>query len=271
MEGFDRFLHIYSYIVPVIDIGVMAFLLYKAIDFIAKTNSIQIVRSALIIFIAYLIALVLKLNTVLWLMRIIAPFCIIAFAVIFQPEIRKLFLRIGQNKWFSFGNRSKETYVDSVLTAADILSKKRRGMLVVFLRHTKLDDVMKTGTKLNADLTSGLLVTIFGHDTPLHDGACFIQGGKVLAAGCFLPLSEDFTIKKTFGTRHRAALGLSESSDAVVLVVSEETGALSLSYDSKLSYDLSSEEIRKILENLLDITSESKNLEDKIDEQKSVN
>jgi diadenylate cyclase len=112
-------------------------------------------------------------------------------------------------------------------------------------------------------------MTIFGKDTSLHDGAVFIQGGKLVAAGCFLPMSENYTIKKTFGTRHRAALGLSEVSDAVVLVVSEETGALSLAYDSKLNYDLSLEEVRKILENLLEITSEAQVLEDTVDEHKT--
>ena len=149
-----------------------------------------------------------------------------------------------------------------------MLSKQKRGMLAVFMRHTKMDDILQSGTKLNADLSSSLLVTIFGMDTPLHDGACFIQGGKLIAAGCFLPLSEQYDIKKTFGTRHRAALGLSEISDAVVLVVSEETGAMSLAYDSKLHYDLSATEITKILENLLEITPESYNMEDTIDEHK---
>ena len=119
-------------------------------------------------------------------------------------------------------------------------------------------------------MSSSLLVTIFGKDTPLHDGACFIQGGKLLSAGCFLPVSEDYNIKKTFGTRHRAALGLSEVSDAVVLVVSEETGAISLAYDSKLNYDLKLPEITKILENLLEITPEAQILEDTIDESKAI-
>lgn len=270
MDAFDKFLNIYSYISPVLDIGILTFLLYKVIDFISKTNSIQIVRSGLIILIAYLIAYILQLKTVLWLMKILAPVFLIAFAVIFQPEIRKFFLRIGQNKWFSFGNRSKNTYIDAVLTAAEILSNQRRGMLVVFVRNTQLTDKMQTGTYLNADLSSSLLVTIFGHDTPLHDGACFIQGKKILAAGCFLDLSNDFTIRKTFGTRHRAALGLAEATDAVVLVVSEETGALSLAYDSKLNYDLTTDEVRKTLENLLDITADSKNVEVS-DEKQSVN
>ena len=138
------------------------------------------------------------------------------------------------------------------------------------MRHTKLDDLIQSGTKLNADLSSSLLVTIFGMDTPLHDGACLIQGGKVIAAGCFLPLSEQYDIKKTFGTRHRAALGLSEVSDAVVLVVSEESGALSLAYDSKLHYDLSVKDLTKILENLLEIKPENYDMEDTIDEHKKV-
>ena len=270
MNNLSKFLYIYDYIVPVIDIALLAFLLYKAYAFMAKTNSIQILKSALIVLIAYGVAVICKLSTILWILKIIAPGLVVAFAVIFQPEIRKLFLRIGQNQWFAFGSRSKDTYIDSVLMAAEMLSNQKRGMLVCFMRHTKLENILQTGTKLNADLSSGLLVTIFGHDTPLHDGASFIQGNKVVAAGCFLPLSEDFNIKKTFGTRHRAALGLSEVSDAVVLVVSEETGALSLAYDSKLNYDLTVDEVRKTLENLLVITSDAKNSEDVIDENQSV-
>ena len=206
----------------------------------------------------------------LWILSVILPVLIVSFAIIFQPEIRKIFLKLGQSQWFAFGSRSKHSYVDSVLIAADMLSKQKRGMLAVFLRHTKHEDIIQTGTKLNADLSSSLLVTIFGMDTPLHDGACFIQGGKLISAGCFLPLSEQYDIKKTFGTRHRAALGLSEISDAVVLVVSEESGALSLAYDSKLHYDLSVKEITKILENLLEITPEAFNMEDTIDEQKKI-
>lgn len=270
MEIFNKLLYIYDFVRPVLDIAVLTYLLYKAYDFMTKSNSIQILKSAVIVLLAYAIAVILKLNTLLWLLRIIAPGLVIAFAVIFQPEIRKLFLRIGQSRWFAFGSRSKHTYVDSVLTAAEMLSKERRGMLAVFLRHTKLDNYMQSGTRLNADLSSSLLVTIFGKDTPLHDGACFIQGGKLISAGCFLPLSEDYNIKKTFGTRHRAGLGLSEVSDAVVLIVSEETGAISLAYDSKLNYDLTISELTKVLEKLLELPPEAKNIEDTIDESKPV-
>ena len=271
MLGLDRFLYIYDFIRPFLDISIMTIILYKAYEFISKTNGIQMIKAFVIVAIAYGLAVLLDLKTLLWLLNIIMPGLVVVFALVFQPEIRKLFLRIGQNAWFAFGSRSKHTYVDAVLIAAEMLSSQKRGMLAVFMRHTKMDDIMQTGTILNADLSSSLLMTIFGKDTTLHDGACFIQGGKLVAAGCFLPVSENYTIKKTFGTRHRAALGLSEQSDAVILVVSEETGALSLAYDSKLNYDLSSSEVRKLLESLLEITSENQVLEDTIDEQKTIN
>lgn len=271
MSGFDKLLYLYDFIRPLLDIVALTFILYKAYDFISKTNGVQMLKSLFILAIAYGVAVLLRLQTLLWLLNIIAPALVIAFALIFQPEIRKLFIRIGQNGWFAFGSRSKHTYVDAVLIAADMLSKQRRGMLAVFLRHTQMENIIQTGTRLNADLSSSLLMTIFGKDTSLHDGACFIQGDKLIAAGCFLPTSDNYTIKKTFGTRHRAALGLSEVSDAVVLVVSEETGALSLAYDAKLNYDLSLSEVRKVLENLLEITPEQQVMEDTIDEHKTVN
>lgn len=270
MKSIDSIVTIYNYLRPVLDIGFLTFILYRAYQVMVKTNSIQIIKAAVIVAVSYAVALLLKLDTLLWIFRMIAPVLFVGFAIVFQPEVRKLFLRLGQNQWFAFGNRSKHTYVDSVLIAAEMLSKQKRGMLAVFLRHTKVDDILQSGTKLNADLSSNLLVTIFGMDTPLHDGACLLQGGKVVAAGCFLPLSEQYDIKKTFGTRHRAALGLSEVSDAVVLVVSEETGAMSLAYDSKLHYDLSVKDLTKILEELLEITPDSFNMEDTIDEHKKV-
>lgn len=268
MKSIDNFLAIYSHISPILDIGILAFILYKAYEVIVRTNSLQIIKAGVLVLVFYIVAILLKLETLLWIFKLMAPLLVVSFAIVFQPELRKMFLKLGQNQWFAFGNRSKHTYVDSVLIAAEMLSKQKRGMLAVFLRHTKHEDIILTGTTLNADVSSSLLVTIFGLDTPLHDGACFIQGGKIVSAGCFLPLSEQYDIRKTFGTRHRAALGLSEISDSVILVVSEESGALSLAYDSKLHYDLTVPEITKILENLLDISPESYNMEDTIDEHK---
>lgn len=251
----DKLLNIYNLIRPVIDIGFLTFILYKAYKVIIQTEGMQLIRGIIVLVVAYAVALFLNLSTLLWLLKAIAPGLVISVAIIFQPELRKLFLKLGQGNWFKLGSRAKHIYVDSVLTAADMLSKQKRGMLVVFARKTALKDIIETGTVLNAELSSSLLVTIFGHDTPMHDGASIIQAGKVVAAGCFLPLSEQYDIKKTFGTRHRAALGLSESTDAVVLVVSEESGAISLAYDSKLHYDLSSEQLHRILEKELDLSN----------------
>ncbi len=270
MLAAERLWTVYNAVRPFLDIAILAFVLYKAYQIIISTNSIQILRGIVIIGVAYMTARILHLETLHWILSSLAPGFFVVFAVVFQPEIRKMFLRLGQKEWFSFGNRSRHSYVDSVLIAAEILSKQKRGMLAVFVRHTKLDDISKTGTRINADLSSSLLVTIFGHDTPLHDGACIIQGGKVVAAGCFLPLSEQYDIKKTFGTRHRASLGLAETTDAVVLVVSEETGAISLSYDSRLHYNLSMKELTESLVYLLDVTSDQYKLEDTVDEYKTV-
>ena len=270
MNQFETLIKIYDFIRPVLDIGIITFLLYKAYQLITKTNAIQLIRAAVVVVLSYAVAVILQLRTLLWIFSVIAPGLMMAFAIVFQPELRKVFLKLGQAEWFTFGSRAKHSYVDSVLIAAEMLSKQKRGMLAVFMRRTKLDNILSTGTRLNADLSSSLLVTIFGHNTPLHDGACFIQGGKILAAGCFLPVSEQYDIKNTFGTRHRAALGLCEVSDCVVLVVSEETGAYSLAYDSKLHYDLTMDQVTRILERQLDITPDQQIIEDTIDEHKPI-
>lgn len=270
MNQFETLIKIYDFIRPMLDIGIITFLLYKAYQLITKTNAIQLIRAAVVVVLSYAVAVILQLRTLLWIFSVIAPGLMMAFAIVFQPELRKVFLKLGQAEWFTFGSRAKHSYVDSVLIAAEMLSKQKRGMLAVFMRRTKLDNILSTGTRLNADLSSSLLVTIFGHNTPLHDGACFIQGGKILAAGCFLPVSEQYDIKKTFGTRHRAALGLCEVSDCVVLVVSEETGAYSLAYDSKLHYDLTMDQVTRILERQLDITPDQQIIEDTIDEHKPI-
>ncbi len=243
----------YSSIQPFLDITILAILLYMGYSVLVKTQAVQLLKGTVSLLVIYAMAYILRLNTLLWILNILAPGILIGVAIVFQPELRKIFLRIGQSDWLRIGTRSKHSHLDSVLTSADILSNRRRGMLAVFVRRNALKDIIDTGTRLNAELSSSLLVSIFGHDTPLHDGAVVIQGGRILAAGCFLPLSEQQDIRKSFGTRHRAALGLSEETDAVIMIVSEETGAISLAYDSKLYYDLTQAERIRQLESLLDL------------------
>ncbi|MCR4821431.1 MAG: diadenylate cyclase CdaA [Treponema sp.] len=269
MNAFNGLVTVWNFIRPVIDVGLMTFLLYKAYQIIVKTNAMQIIKAGIMVALFYAFAFLLNLSTLLWIMNKLAPGFAIAFAIIFQPELRKVFLKIGQKDFFSLGNRrGRHTSLDTVVIAAETLSQMKKGMLVVFPRHTHLDGIVETGTVLNADVSSALLVTIFGHETPLHDAACIVKDGKIYAAGCFLPLSEQYDIKKSFGTRHRAALGLCETTDAVVLVVSEESGAISLAYDSRLHYDLKPAVVVQTLEKLL-VADKKTIIEDTIDENKA--
>lgn len=267
----EGFLGVYWALEPVVDILVTTGILYAAYQIIVKTNAMQIVRAGFLILIVYVLAYVLRLNVLVWILGKVAPALAVGLAIVFQPEIRKLILKLGQFDWRPFAQRSKHTYADAVVIAAETLSKKKKGMLVVFQRGTKLDNYIESGTMLNADISSALLVTIFSFETPLHDAACIVDNGKIIAAGCFLPLSERFDIKKTFGTRHRAAIGMSEQTDAVVLIVSEETGAMSIACDSTFYYDLTTEQLSATLNKLLDMSEKNKTIENTIDESISVN
>jgi diadenylate cyclase len=227
-------------------------LLYKAYDLLVKTQAMQLVKGVGLLALVYGIAFLFKLTTLLWIISAIIPGVVVAIAIVFQPEMRKIFMRLGQGDFFRPDNKPRIGQLEAVVTAAEILSEQRRGMLVVFPRRTNIKSIIDTGTRLNADISSSLIVTIFVFDGPLHDGAMIIQNGRIAAAGCFLPLSEQQDIRKSFGTRHRASLGMSEQSDAVVLVVSEETGAISRAFDGNLYYDLSSLEITRKLKEFLD-------------------
>ncbi|MDR0877116.1 MAG: diadenylate cyclase CdaA [Treponema sp.] len=252
MEWFQRVTSIYDFVRPVLDVAILAFLLYKVYDLLVKTQAVQLVKGAGFLVLIYGIAFLLKLTTLQWILTILAPGLFIAVAIVFQPELRKIIIRLGQGDLFRPDNKPRIGQLESVVTAAEILAQQKRGMLVVFPRKINIKNIIDTGTRMNADISSSLIVTVFEFDGPLHDGAMVIQNGRIAAAGCFLPLSEQQDIRKSFGTRHRASLGMSEQSDAVVLVVSEETGAISLAYDSKLYYDLSPIEITRKLREFLD-------------------
>lgn len=252
MEWLQQAASIYNWIRPVVDIAILALLLYKGYDLLVKTQAVQLIKGAGFLSLVYAIAYFLKLTTLQWILNLLAPGLFIAIAIVFQPELRKIIMRLGQGEWFQLDSKPRLGQLESVVTAAEILAEQKRGALVVFPRRVGIKNIIDTGTRINADLASSLVITIFAYDGPLHDGAMVIQNGRILAAGCILPLSEQQDIRKSFGTRHRAALGLSEETDAVVLVVSEETGALSLAYDSKLYYDLSAVAVQKKLRGLLD-------------------
>jgi diadenylate cyclase len=252
MEWFQRLTAVFNIIRPALDVAILAFLLYKAYDLLVKTQAAQLVKGAGFLALFYGIAYLFKLDTLRWLLSILAPGLFIAIAIVFQPELRKIFIRLGQGELFRPDSKPRIGQLEAVITAAEILSQERRGALVVFPRRINLRSIVETGTRINGEISSSLIVAIFEFDGPLHDGAMVIQNGRITAAGCFLPLSDQQDIRKSFGTRHRAALGMSEQSDAVILVVSEETGAISLAVDGNLHYDLSPIEVQRKLRDLLD-------------------
>lgn len=240
-------------ILPALDVLLLAFIIYRGYQILVQTRAVQLVKGAVFMGLTYAAAFFLNLRTLLWLLNLLAPSLVIALAIIFQPELRKIFTRIGQGRFLQFTGRRGGLPVDAVLSTLQLLSYRRRGALIVLERTVGLKNVIETGTILNAEISSPLLLSIFGHDTPLHDGAVIVEGNEIVAAGCFLPLSEQQDIRRSFGTRHRAALGIAEETDSVVLVVSEETGAMSLAYDARLYYDLTVEEMKRKLRDLIHV------------------
>jgi len=252
-------------VLPTLDVLLLSFLIYRGYQILVQTRAVQLVRGALLLGLLYAISFFLNLRTLLWLINLLAPSLVIGIAIIFQPELRKIFTRIGQGRWLHFASGSRPQQIDAVISAVQHLSYRQRGALIVFARTVGQKGIIETGTVIDAEVSSALITTVFSHDTALHDGAVVIESGRLASAGCFLPLSEQTDVRRSFGTRHRAALGLAEESDAVVVIVSEETGAVSLAYDANLYYDLTLEEIREQLEQLLESPSAVKPVREEVE------
>lgn len=236
-----------------LEIAILTFAFYRFYMAISDTKATQVIGIILVIGFVFFLSKALQLDVIITLMKaLLVPFAMM-LVVFYHPELRRALSSsmISKKRFFRIGNQNSGEQIDSILNACNILVEKKRGALIVFPRHTDIKPILDSGTRLNADLSSALILTIFDHDTPLHDGACVVQGGKITYASCYLPLSENHNIKATFGTRHRAALGLTESSDAVVIVVSEENGAISLAYNANINYNLEPEQIKDILMKLL--------------------
>jgi diadenylate cyclase len=245
-----------DYVLPALDILLLAFLIYRTYRILVQTRAIQLIKGALFMGLVYLAAFLLRLATVRWVLNLLVPGLVIGMAIIFQPELRRIFTRLGQGDWLRLRPRARTRRLEAVLNAMEILATKRCGALIVFSRNIGLSTIVETGTRLNAELSSSLLLNLFAPNTPLHDGAVVIQEDRVVAAGCFLPLSEQPDVRRPSGARHRAALGLAEETDALILVVSEETGSLSLAYNANMLYDLSLEEMGRRLRRLLELPGE---------------
>lgn len=232
-----------------VQIMVLAWLLYRVYIAIAQTKATQMLMFVIYYAVAFIISFVLQLSFFLRLFRLLTIPLLLFLCVLYHPELRRAFsgMFLNRSRFFRMGGQTTGEQLDSILNACTMLVTAKRGALIVFPRHIDIKQIIDSGTKLNADLSTSLILTVFDHDTPLHDGALIVQAGRIVAASCYLPLSDQTGIKATFGTRHRAALGLAEQSDAVILVVSEETGAISLAYNANIYYNLEPEVIKKVL------------------------
>lgn len=217
----------------IIDIAVMSFIIYKAICYLRETRAGQLIKGIIIIILLYFIANWWELATLKWVLSRVVDSLIIVAAVIFQPELRRVLERVGRTKFghsniFDEKDNALADCIDRVCKAAGIMQDKKIGALIVFERDTQLGEIINTGTVIDATPSVSVINNIFFPKSPLHDGAMIIREGRVYAAGCILPLTQQDNINYQLGTRHRAAIGMTENSDAVVLVVSEETGIISI-------------------------------------------
>ncbi|WP_258394138.1 diadenylate cyclase CdaA [Halanaerobium saccharolyticum] len=236
-------------ITSLLDIFIIAFIIYYLLNIISGTRAVQLIKGLGLIFLVALLAQLLELNTVNWFLDSFLTIIMVALPIVFQPELRRALEQIGRGGFLKeqfWQNWGPKEINEIVLATAD-MSEKRIGALIVISRKVGLKNYIETGIELGASISKQLLVSIFQHDSPLHDGALIIENGKIQAASCFLNLSTRSDINPRLGTRHRAAIGITEESDALALVVSEETGVISIAEDGQLSRHLDKAELREAL------------------------
>ncbi len=245
-------------VIDVIDIVIVSFLLYYTFKFIRERRAGKLAVGIILLLILLLVSEVLDMHALNFILSNLFSVGILALVVVFQPELRSVLEKVGGESLRSFkGKMDDETVtlytecITEVAIAAEQLSQSKTGALMVFERTTKLGDVIRTGTVVDAKPTSFLIGNIFFNKAPLHDGAVIFREGRVHAAGCFLPLSDNSEIVKDLGTRHRAGIGMSENSDAIVLIVSEETGVISIACDGTLQRGFSRKKLETYLESQL--------------------
>ncbi len=240
-----------------IDILIIAYIIYKVATFFKNTRSVQVLKGIVILIVSLQLSEIFKLNTVNYILKNAIQVGFIAVIILFQPELRSALSKMGRSKvsLFNFDEDLEKAQTLSTIKAisqsAKILSEKKIGALIVIERNTKIMDIVRTGIMLDSVVSCELLNNIFYPKAPLHDGAVVISNNKVKAAGCFLPLSQNDTLDSELGTRHRAGLGISETSDCIVVIVSEETGKISLACDGGLTRNLSAPVLEEALKNLL--------------------
>jgi diadenylate cyclase len=239
----------------IIDILIVSYVIYKLILLVRGTRAIQLLKGIFVVVLTWALSIWFKLNTLKWMMDQMFTLGVLALIIIFQPELRRALEQLGRGRFFSLSSSDEDQDVtqriSQILKALNHLAKRKIGALIVFERDTGLNDYVESGIQIGSQISSELLINIFIPNTPLHDGAVIVRKNQIMAAGCYLPLSENPFISKELGTRHRAAIGMSEVSDAVCVVVSEETGQISLAINGQIVRDIKEESlVSKLYEEL---------------------
>ena len=256
-EFLDKYIPLKVEITDIIEIIILAIAVYHIMLWVRKTKAWILFKGIVIILVFTLIASILQLNTVLWIMEQTLSVGIIAVVIIFQPELRKALEQLGQKNFISrvfnidtnrnVSERFSDKTVNELVKTAFELGKTKTGALIVIEQDYSLQEYINTGIDVDGIITSQLLINIFEHNTPLHDGAVIVRGNRVVSATCYLPLSDNMELSKELGTRHRAAVGVSEVSDAFTIIVSEETGKVSVTQGGQLLRNIDGEQLRALL------------------------
>jgi diadenylate cyclase len=242
-------------IFSILDIIVVSYIFYKGYMLIKETRAVQLLKGILLIILLIPVSTFLKLTMLKWIVEKTITIGVLSIIIIFQPEIRRALEHLGRSAFNDIhileDEEAMEKVVSEVCEAVENLAKEKTGALIIIENRTGLGDVIATGTRLDAIVSSALLQNIFVVNTPLHDGATIIRNDKIISAGCFLPLTSNDNLSKSLGTRHRAGIGISENSDALTIIVSEETGTISLAVNGKLTRNYTKDRLRDILIRIL--------------------
>ena len=247
------------HLTDIVEILIIAFLVYQIMIWIKNTKAWMLLKGILVLGVFIFLAYLFQMHTILWIVRNSLTVLATALIVVFQPELRRALEKLGERKYISVvmpfdstkdKGRFSEDTVDGIIDASYIMGKAKTGALIVVEQAIRLTEYESTGIQLDCIVSSQVLINIFEHNTPLHDGAIIIRNDRIVSATCYLPLSDNMGLSKELGTRHRAAVGLSEVSDALVIVVSEETGYVSVAQGGVLDRNISREKLREYLEDI---------------------
>jgi diadenylate cyclase len=251
----------------IVEILIISVLLYKVLSWIKESKAWSLLKGIVFILLFVMVAAMFSMTTILWIAKNIFSVAVTAMVVVFQPELRKALEQLGRRKvlssLFQFDNRvsgerfSDET-INEIARGSFEMGRAKTGALIVIAQNDPLTDYEKTGIMLDSAISSQLLINIFEHNTPLHDGAVIVQGNRIVAATCYLPLSENMALSKELGTRHRAGVGISEVTDSMTIIVSEETGRVSVAYEGELTRNVDVDELKEMLRRVQGKTYEEK-------------